>query len=312
MPGDEHVEVGEQPAASDINRELTPILVDVGRLMGFATVTEYAVPGGRRDVVWLWEPPSPIPGVVGAIPVAGFEIESSWRTRKHVRGDLLNLQDAGVALGVIVLAGADARDESLRRFAETLVDRPGPTVLVWTHDDVRALGTGQVSVTEVEIAARRRRPPCPPTYRPASERAHTGKYRPLWEWLLQQERRERRISFSDLERQAGITSRTGTATRAVPSCERPSVPAGTPLGFTSMPAWCLSYQGTQHGGSRPRADHLARRCDAGHSRTLHVQGCGAALNNRRCGPGLRDVRDRLCEEAGGCKVILGMLSGQRR
>jgi hypothetical protein len=43
-----------------------------------------------------------------------------------------------------VLAGADTRDESLRRFAETLVDRPGATVLVWTHDDVRALGTGQV------------------------------------------------------------------------------------------------------------------------------------------------------------------------
>jgi hypothetical protein len=40
--------------------------------------------------------------------VAGFEIESSWRTRKHVKGDLLDLQDAGVALGV-VLAGVDAR-----------------------------------------------------------------------------------------------------------------------------------------------------------------------------------------------------------
>ncbi len=67
--------------------------------MGFTTVTEYAVPGGRLDMVWLWDPPSPIPGVAGAIPIAGFEIESSWRTGKHVKGDLLNLQDAGVALG---------------------------------------------------------------------------------------------------------------------------------------------------------------------------------------------------------------------
>lgn len=77
----EHLEGDEQRAASEVNRELTQTLVDVGRRMGFTTVTEYAVPGGRLDVVWLWEPPSPIPGVVGAIPLAGFEIESSWRTR---------------------------------------------------------------------------------------------------------------------------------------------------------------------------------------------------------------------------------------
>lgn len=204
MEPEELLEGDDRPGASDVNRELTQILIDVGAGMGFTTVTEYAVPGGRLDVVWLWEPPSPIPGVVGAVPVVGFEIESSWRTRKHVKGDLLNLQDAGVALGVIVLAGADARDESLRRFAETLVDRPGPTVLVWTHDDVRALGTGQVTATEVETAAAASAPARPADV-PTGDRAHTGRYRPLWEWLLQQERREIRISFSNLERQAGIT-----------------------------------------------------------------------------------------------------------
>lgn len=204
MERDDLLENDERPAASELNRELTQILMDVGKRMAFTAVTEYAVPGGRLDVVWLWEPPSPIPGVVAAIPVAGFEIESSWRTRKHVKGDLLNLQDAGVALGVIVLAGADARDLSLRRFAESLVDRPGPTVLVWTHDDVRALGTGQVTVTVVETAAAASAPIRPADV-PTAERAHTGKYRPLWEWLLRQDRREIRISFSDLELQAGIT-----------------------------------------------------------------------------------------------------------
>lgn len=59
-------------------------------------------------------------------PVVGFEIESGWKTRKHVKGDLLNLRDAGVALGVIVLAGVDPSDDSLRRFATALVNRPGP------------------------------------------------------------------------------------------------------------------------------------------------------------------------------------------
>lgn len=84
--------------------------------------------GGRLDVVWTWKPSSPFPGLEQPVPVVGFEVESSWRTRKHVKGDLLNLQDAGVGLGVIVLAGTDEKDVGLRRFAELLVDRPGPTV----------------------------------------------------------------------------------------------------------------------------------------------------------------------------------------
>ncbi len=59
-------------------------------------------------------------------------------------------------------------------------------------------------MTEVETAAAASAPSRPADVA-TGERAHTGKYRPPWEWLLQQERREIRISFSDLERQAGIT-----------------------------------------------------------------------------------------------------------
>ena len=55
--------------ASALNRELTASLVEAGRRMGFSVVTEYAVPGGRIDVVWSWEPPSPVPGLAGAVPV---------------------------------------------------------------------------------------------------------------------------------------------------------------------------------------------------------------------------------------------------
>jgi len=40
------------------------------------------------------------------------------------------MQDGGVALGVIVLAGADGCDVSLRRFATALVERPGTRVVV--------------------------------------------------------------------------------------------------------------------------------------------------------------------------------------
>ena len=179
------------------------ILAKLGERAGFTVVKEYPVPGGRLDVAWLWEPPTPLPGVVGAIPVAGFEIESSWRTRKHVKGDLLNLQDAGVALGVIVLAGADPRDESLRRFAQALVDRPGATIRVWTHDDVRAIASGTPSITTIETAAVEAASSAR-SAEPSAEHTHTGKFRALWTWLLEQERREIRISFRDLEQRSGI------------------------------------------------------------------------------------------------------------
>ncbi len=68
------LERDDGPDASQVNRELTDILVDEGKRMDFTTVTEYAVPDGRLDVVWLWEPPSPIPGVIGAIPVAASRL----------------------------------------------------------------------------------------------------------------------------------------------------------------------------------------------------------------------------------------------
>jgi hypothetical protein len=195
-----------RPEAAALNRELTDALVDSGERMGFSVITEFAVRGGRLDVVWTWEPPAPIPGVVGSLPVVGFEIESSWRTRKHVKGDLLNLQDASVALGVIVLSGADARDDSLRRFATTLVDRPGTQVLVWTEDDVRALAAGKDQPIGVDSTAEQPagEGPASAVLYPNAAVEHPGKYGALWVWLRQRERSPIRITFVDLERQTGV------------------------------------------------------------------------------------------------------------
>jgi hypothetical protein len=132
----------DEGAATAINRELTGLLAEAGSRFGFGVILEYPVRGGRLDVVWTWSPDVPLPGLDDPVPVVGFEIESSWRTRKHVKGDLLNLHDAGVGLGVIVLAGQETKDDGLRRFAKILADRPGPTVLIWTAEDVRALAAG--------------------------------------------------------------------------------------------------------------------------------------------------------------------------
>src|SRR5689334_19324389 len=118
-----YMSTADDRTASALNRELTNLLVEAGGRFGFDVVLEYPVRGGRLDVVWTWKPTSPVPGLDRPVPVVGIEVESSWRTRKHVKGDLLNLQDAGVGLGVIVLAGTDLKDDGLRRFAQLLVDR---------------------------------------------------------------------------------------------------------------------------------------------------------------------------------------------
>lgn len=200
--------VGDR-AASDLNRELTQLLVAAGRRFGFDVVLEYPVRGGRLDVVWTRAPHTSFPGLERPVPVVGFEVESSWRTRKHVKGDLLNLQDAGVGLGVIVLAGTDPKDEGLRRFAELLVDRPGPTVLVWTADDVRALaeqrdvaeGLGLVASVAPEVddgpAA---------AAGSASDAVVTdvGKYAPLCRWLRTQDVASLEMTFGEVEEVLGF------------------------------------------------------------------------------------------------------------
>ena len=195
-------------AASELNRELTQLLTAAGERFGFDAVSEYPVKGGRLDVVWTWTPPSSIPGLDAGIPVVGFEIESSWRTRKHVKGDLLNLQDAGVALGVIVLAGSEDKDDSLRRFAELLVDRPGARMLIWTVEDVRILA-GKTASTITANAATGTPVGADddmllPQVSSLATAAHTGKYAPLHRWLLSQPQGPISVSFADLEEIMGF------------------------------------------------------------------------------------------------------------
>jgi hypothetical protein len=190
-----------------LNRELTSLIVAAGKRFGFEVRTEFPVAGARLDVVWLWTPPAPIPGLQDPLVVVAFEIESSWRTRKHVKGDLINLQDVGPALGVIVLAGADPRDEALRRFAMNLVDRPGPRILIWTEDDVRALASGEPTVTAFAEAAAAQAPsafPALPEVDVSYPVPHDGKYSALWQWLCEQPKSERSLSFREVEQILGF------------------------------------------------------------------------------------------------------------
>jgi hypothetical protein len=168
-----------------------------GRSFALRVQHEYPVQGGRLDVVWLMPTLEALPGTTTAPPVVGFEVESSWRTRKHLKGDYLNLYDLGAALGVLVLLGDGPEVEATRRFAQTLVDRPGPRVLVWSEQDLQLL-LSRSAATQITAADQSRVPAGFDTGR------HVGKFRALWAWLRDQPDAQLPVTFDEIEEIIGM------------------------------------------------------------------------------------------------------------
>jgi hypothetical protein len=127
-----------------------------------------------------------------------------------VKGDLLNLQDAGVGLGVIVLAGDSDKDDSLRRFAELLVDRPGSQMLIWTAADVRALAEQSRIAAPAHAASplavenTTAPPDAAPVASSLASASHAGKYSRLHRWLRTQELTTMAVTFAEVEEVLGF------------------------------------------------------------------------------------------------------------
>lgn len=213
MTDDERADAPAVEDASQRGARVTQELVGAASRHGFRAMTEYPIPGGRIDVVWFWQ--STIPGAEGDLPIVAFEVESSWRSRKHIKGDLVNLQDAAPLVGVIVLLGDGADVESTRRFASQLVDRPGCRIMVWSEEDVATLLSGESAEREDTLHGSSRpladdrttQAPTPAGALPPSMPAvqeHWGKYRPLWEWLRRQESKPVTLTFGDVEEILGF------------------------------------------------------------------------------------------------------------
>lgn len=191
------------PDAASRGSEAVRLLCEAGRARGFDVLVEYPVPGGRIDVVWaLTAKAVDLPGVSAALPIVAFDVESSWRTRKHIKGDYLNLFDLGAALGVIVLLGDGEDVEGTRRFAQLHVDRPGPTVVVWTDADLARLASNELDPV----------PPVHETPAPVVADGHAGKYRSLWAWLRDQPGPTLSVTFVEIE--------AATGQPLPPSCRR--------------------------------------------------------------------------------------------
>jgi hypothetical protein len=180
--------------AKERNNRLTAALVEAGEALGLGVEREYPVPGDRIDVVWVWEGPQRFPV---RLPLVGFEIESSWRTRKHLKGDLMNLMDLQPALGVIVLAGAGPKVESARQFARLMVDRHAAHVEIWDAEQVEALASADGLRALAEAL---------PVETAQAETRRTGraKYATLSAWLLGKKRDILDVPFGDIEEALGF------------------------------------------------------------------------------------------------------------
>jgi hypothetical protein len=138
----------EVASTEEIAEPIADRLVAYGRRLGYQTRKEWRTElGNRIDVVWAQDLPAELAAMTSQplLPVVGFEIETSWRTRKHVKGDIFNLQDLGAALGIIVLCkgpqDSPAEVASLRKAAQRYVAKLGLRILVWTEDDVQRLSS---------------------------------------------------------------------------------------------------------------------------------------------------------------------------
>jgi len=100
------VEHEEERDLGEYSRNLKKELKEIAEALNLEQVEEYQISGGSVDVVWLTKS-AEIPNV----PVVGFEIETSWRTRKHIKGDIFNLTVLKPILGVILFIKKEFKDE---------------------------------------------------------------------------------------------------------------------------------------------------------------------------------------------------------
>ena len=103
------------------------------------------IEGGEIDHVWFIDFGLTPPYFGSKIPIIGFEIETSWRTRKHIKGDIFNLITLNSAFGVVLFLKAGFRNESqfkgnidaARRYTESFDGRR--KIFVWSEEDVNNL-----------------------------------------------------------------------------------------------------------------------------------------------------------------------------
>jgi len=137
----EEFEAASERDLSKLAQEALNLLEEVGAKLGFRSDRNYPHAAGDLDLVWYLE--IDLPGLeLHRLPIVGFEIETSWRTRKHIKGDLFNLQKLHPALGIVILLEEGFEDEKkFRGLLQTTnrYARDEGFILVWTEEQLEKL-----------------------------------------------------------------------------------------------------------------------------------------------------------------------------
>jgi hypothetical protein len=143
----EDVESKRTLSLTDIYNEIADKLQRIGTKLGFKAENSVRIEGGEIDHVWFIDFGKALPYFGSKIPITGFEIETSWRTRKHIKGDIFNLISLNSAYGVVLFLKQGFRNESqfrgnteaAKRYAESLYGRG--KIFVWSEEDVNTILT---------------------------------------------------------------------------------------------------------------------------------------------------------------------------
>jgi hypothetical protein len=130
---------------TDIYKEAIQKLQIIGNKLGFKPENGIRIEGGEVDHVWFIDFGTNLPYFGSKIPIVGFEIETSWRTRKHIKGDIFNLLTLNSAFGIILFLRQGFRSESqfrgnidaAERYVRTL--EGGKRIFVWSEEEINEL-----------------------------------------------------------------------------------------------------------------------------------------------------------------------------
>ena len=145
MPiSEEELEALEERDLSKMAEDTLTSLEEIGKKLGFKTDRMYPCYVGELDLVWYLE--TRLPSLeFGKLPVVGFEVETSERSRKHIKGDLFNLSQLHPALGVLILLKKGFKDDrkfnGLLEAAKRYVEHARGRILLWTEEELENLKT---------------------------------------------------------------------------------------------------------------------------------------------------------------------------
>ena len=134
----------------NLTKDIIDKLIILGERFGFKSWSKWRIPNAELDFVWYIDVKGNtylFKDTENCCPVAAFEIETSGRTEKHLKGDVTNLLLFPTFLSVIVLLKEGYNPEETimtykrnRKTVEQLSKRlSGGRIQVWDKEDINNL-----------------------------------------------------------------------------------------------------------------------------------------------------------------------------